>query len=210
MTYGAGNTLATGLGVGYSESGLVNGDTIASVTLTTNATVSSTSGFWNAGNWTITPSNATGSVLSNYTVTYDKGRLDIAPKAITISAVDGSKTYDSTTDSNLMPTVTGLVKGDKVLDLSESYNSPDVLTATTLSVNHGFITRDGNNGKNYTVTACNGVRRHHPGAGDVERRKDLRLWNSLRAQQLRHRRHDLNRDRAADTNGDDARRQRHG
>src|SRR5262249_31804981 len=54
-TYGsaAANTLS------YGSVGLQNGETIGSVTLSTNAT-SSTSGNYNAGTWTVTASGATG------------------------------------------------------------------------------------------------------------------------------------------------------
>ena len=138
MTYGgAANSLVNGVTV----AGLlnINGDSVTGETLKTNATISSTSGFWNAGNWTITASAATGSGLSNYTITYKTGALDVAAQAITISAVSGSKTYDGTTFSSLTPTVATLVAGDKVSKFKRTYNSPErAYGATTLSVNPRF------------------------------------------------------------------------
>ena len=43
--------------------------TFASVTLSTNDTLSSSS-HYNAGNWTLTPSAASGTGLHNYNITY--------------------------------------------------------------------------------------------------------------------------------------------
>src|ERR1019366_969374 len=85
-TYGtsAANTLNGS--TGFTESGLVGGQTVGSVTLGTNAT-SSTSGNYNAntgGNpasWTITPSAATGGTFNpnNYSIVYDTGTQTITP-----------------------------------------------------------------------------------------------------------------------------------
>ncbi len=63
---------------GYAPSGLVAGDTIGSVSFATNAT-SSSSGTWNAGSWTITPSGATGGTFNatNYAISYNAGALTV-------------------------------------------------------------------------------------------------------------------------------------
>src|SRR5271166_3650997 len=74
MTYTDGTTLD--VVNGFTPVGLQNGERVGSVTLATDATLSG-SGNWNAGEWAITPSAATGGTFnpSNYTITYDAGTL---------------------------------------------------------------------------------------------------------------------------------------
>ena len=67
MTYADGTTLNTT--TGFTTSGLLGSDTVTSATLATNATLS-TSGNWNAGTWTITPSAAAARGSCNYSITY--------------------------------------------------------------------------------------------------------------------------------------------
>ena len=86
-------------------SGLKNSETIGSVTLSTNATLSS-SGNYIVGNWTITPSNATGGTFtaSNYNITYTpvSGSLTINAKAINVTGITANnKAYDGTTNATL-------------------------------------------------------------------------------------------------------------
>src|SRR5262249_49008151 len=57
MTYADGTTLNGSSG--FTSTGLFGDDSISSVSLATNATLSG-SGHWNAGTWTITPSSASG------------------------------------------------------------------------------------------------------------------------------------------------------
>ncbi len=73
-TYGDGTTLN---GTGFTSSGLVNGETIGSVTLATNASL--TAGNWNAGGWMITPSDAvtSGKADPNYTTTFAASNYSI-------------------------------------------------------------------------------------------------------------------------------------
>jgi hypothetical protein len=117
MTYGAGNTFA-----GYATSGLQNGETIGSATLSTNAT-SSASGNWNANTtpWTITASGATGGTFaaSNYTISYVDGALNIGKKAVTASLPSTTHTYGTLTPSYGAADVTwnSLVAGDSAADL---------------------------------------------------------------------------------------------
>jgi hypothetical protein len=63
---------------GFSAVGLQNGEAIGSVTLATNATLSS-SGKFNLGIWTITPSAATGGTFNpaNYAISYVNGTLKV-------------------------------------------------------------------------------------------------------------------------------------
>jgi filamentous hemagglutinin family protein len=94
----------------FTTSGLLNADTAASVTLTTDATALSP-----VGSFSITPSGATGSGLGNYTITYDTGALTINPAALTITADDETKDAGATIDlGNTAFTAAGLVNGDSV------------------------------------------------------------------------------------------------
>ena len=67
----------------------------------------------NVGIWTVTLSGATldGADAGNYTCCRWSPRTLRSPRALTISAVSDSKTYDATTDPDETPTVSGL-QGD--------------------------------------------------------------------------------------------------
>ncbi len=108
----------------------------------------------NAGSYSLT---ASGSLTSdeNYTVNVNgTGTLTINPAALTLTAVTDTKTYDATTSSAQTPQASGLVGGDTVSGLSESFDSPNAGNRT-LSVNSGYTINDGNGGGNYTVSTVN-------------------------------------------------------
>jgi hypothetical protein len=72
---------------------LLNGDSVTGVTLASSgATVTAAAGT----SYAITPSNAVGSGLSNYAITYVSGLLTVNPAALTITALDQMKTYGQT------------------------------------------------------------------------------------------------------------------
>ncbi|HXV12057.1 MAG TPA: autotransporter-associated beta strand repeat-containing protein [Burkholderiales bacterium] len=79
---------------------------------------------------------------------------DITPAALALNAVTDTKVYDGGTSSAGAPTATGLVGGDTVGSLTQSFASKDVLglNGSTLSVDAGYVVNDGNAGANYTVT----------------------------------------------------------
>jgi hypothetical protein len=78
----------------------------------------------------------------------------ITPRALALDAVSDTKVYDGTTSSAGAPTATGLVGGDTVGALTQSFTSKDVLgvNGSTLNVDAGYVVNDGNAGANYTVT----------------------------------------------------------
>ncbi|WP_267118696.1 MBG domain-containing protein, partial [Xanthomonas sacchari] len=77
---------------GYSVSGLLNGDTVSGVALS-----STGAGAGGAvGNYAITASGATGAGLSNYVVSYVDRSLRGDPAPLRIVASDASKTVGST------------------------------------------------------------------------------------------------------------------
>jgi filamentous hemagglutinin family protein len=135
----------------FTVSGLVNGDTADSVTLTTAATASSP-----VGGYTITPSAAVGTGLGNYTITYDSGTLTINPAALTITANDQNSTYGQTPDlGDTAFSTSGLLNAD----------TADSVTLTTDAtsaspVGSYTITPSGAAGSglgNYTITYNTGT-----------------------------------------------------
>ena len=101
----------------FSETGLVtaNGDTLTGVTLASGGAAAAANV---AGNpYSITASNATGSGLSNYTISYVAGALTVNPAALTITASNQAKTYGQAANlGSTAFTETGLVtaNGDTI------------------------------------------------------------------------------------------------
>lgn len=104
--------------LGFTATGLKNNDSVASVTLTSagaDATVVPS-----ATPYPITVSDATGTGLSNYTITYVDGALTVGKANLTISGT-GTKSYGYTSKvNNIWPA--GLVNGDTVT--SVTFDSP--------------------------------------------------------------------------------------
>src|SRR5207248_2155579 len=87
-TYGDAVSFA---GSEFVSSGLVNGDTVASVSLSS-AGAAAAAGV--AGSpYAIVASAASGSGLGNYVVSYVDGKLTVDKKALTVTASDRSKSY---------------------------------------------------------------------------------------------------------------------
>ena len=108
-----------------SSGQLFNGDLVASVTLSTDATLSRSSNY-NAGTWTIRPSAAifSSGSSSNYAIMYANAStgLTVIPKPLSITTPSGTlisgtnKVYDGTTVDPLTGTATlsGTIPGDTV------------------------------------------------------------------------------------------------
>ncbi|MFH0876738.1 MAG: MBG domain-containing protein, partial [Candidatus Omnitrophota bacterium] len=79
----------TFLGTEFITSGLKNADDVTGVTLTSSGAVGTTG----VGSYDIVPSNAVGSGLGNYDITYHNGTLSVTPRTLDITANDASKTY---------------------------------------------------------------------------------------------------------------------
>jgi filamentous hemagglutinin family protein len=170
-TYGSLTGLQQGTGqtTGYSASGLVNGDTIGSVTLSDNAAANNVS--TNAGTLSnaVTASAATGGTFSasNYSITYVKGGVTINKAALTITAGDQSRTYGSLTGlqqgtgQTTGYSVSGLVNGDTIgsVTLSDNASANNVSTnAGTLSnaVSASAATGGTFSASNYAITYVQG------------------------------------------------------
>ena len=135
-------------GTEFSTSGLVNSDSVTSVALVSGGAPALAS----AGSYAIVPSSASGSGLTNYTISYVSGTLNVTPKALTVTAVADSKTYDGTTSSSKAPTVSGLVNGD-LSNFTQAFDTKNVGAGKSLIP--AGTANDGNGGNNYSVTFVN-------------------------------------------------------
>ncbi len=109
-TYG---DTVTFLGTEFTTSGLINSDTVDSVTLTSGGAAATAS--VTGSPYDIVASAAVGTGLANYTITYLDGELTVGAKALTITADDQTKTYgDTVTFLGTEFTTSGLVNSDTV------------------------------------------------------------------------------------------------
>ena len=146
---------ATATVSGYGTiSGKLAGDT---VTLNTAAVAASFDAGWNVGaNLAVTVSGLAlaGADGANYSIGTQAASAAITPKALTLAASNATKVYDGTTASGAAATTIGLVAGDSVTGLSQSYDSKNVqgTNGSLLQVGAGYVVNDGNGGANYSVS----------------------------------------------------------
>ena len=109
-SYGQVLTLGT---TAFTTSGLVNGDTVSGVTLTSSGAAATAA----VGSYSIVPSAATGGTFTaaNYSVTYNPGSLTVSAAPLTVTANSQSKSYGQTlTLGTTAFNASGLVNGDTV------------------------------------------------------------------------------------------------
>ncbi|WP_216257219.1 MBG domain-containing protein [Polynucleobacter sp. AP-Melu-500A-A1] len=177
-TYGTALALGTN---SYSVTGLLNGNTLASISLAQggNATVPVTQSVATYSGSTngIIASGAVagaGTSLSNYAITYVPGVLTINPKALTITANNQSTTYGTALAlGNSAFTATGLVNGDAITSITINYlggvNVAGTVNAGTYIgagglVASGAIASAGTSLANYNITYVNGSLTINPAA----------------------------------------------
>ena len=151
-----------------SYAGLVNGDTVANLTilpaLNTNATTSSRV----SGNpYGITVS---GAADSDYSISYVSGTFTVTPVALTITAVNQIKVYGAA-----LPTLTDSYIGFVNGDTSASLTTQPTLTTTATASSHVSgspyaITANGAADADYTIGYVTGAL-HHSGGADHHRRR---------------------------------------
>ncbi len=108
-TYGQTETLT---GTDFTTSGLVNSDSVSSVSLSSTGTAGTAAV---AGSpYAIIASGAVGSGLSNYTISYVNGSLTVTPAPLTITADSMTKSTGSTPHVGGTASHQGLVNGDSV------------------------------------------------------------------------------------------------
>jgi hypothetical protein len=105
-------------------------------------------------NKTLTPAGAVsdGNAGNNYTVTFTTiGTGTITTRAITVTAVTGTKAYDGTTGSTGMPTIIfGTLATGDTGTWTQTFNTKYPETNKTLTP--AGVVNDGNGGSNYDVT----------------------------------------------------------
>jgi len=152
--YGTSLSLGTSA---YTYSGLGPRDSLTGVTLqvASSATVAATT---NAGTYSIVPSAATGTGLTNYNITYANGSLTVNTKALTLGTLNvANKTYDATTTATVTTAATpiGLVNSDAVTvntaGIVATFADADVGTGKTVSLSS--IGLSGAKAANYTVSS---------------------------------------------------------
>lgn len=159
-----------------TPSGLVNGDTLASLSGSlTFVTSPSTSAASPVGNYTITPGGLTS---SNYSLTFAPGTLAVTPATVTIKADDKSKIYGAALPAYTV-TVTGLLNGDTLAGFSGSLaftTNPNVTAASP--VGSYAITPSGLSSTNYTVTFAPGTLNVSPAAITVRADNKTKVYGA--------------------------------
>ncbi len=114
MTYGGSLPTFTA-----TATGLVNGDTFDSTTVSYSTTGDSTS---NVGGYAITPSAWTSAAAGNYNISYTDGTLNISPATLDLTIDDQSMTYGAS-----LPSFTGsgdnLQNGDTLAGVGIAFGS---------------------------------------------------------------------------------------
>jgi hypothetical protein len=90
------------------------------------------------------------SLSTNYNIAYVGANLVITARPITVTAVTGTRTYDSTIASSGVPLVTGSLAAGDTATWTQTYDSKNVGSGKTLTP-AGTVS-DGNGGLNYSVT----------------------------------------------------------
>jgi filamentous hemagglutinin family protein len=155
-TYGQTLTLSP---AAFTQAGLVNGETVGSVSAASAGTVATANV---AGSpYAITPSNARGGTFaaSNYVITYLNGALVVAPAPLVITAGDASKSYGQVRVPTAWTTA-GLRNGDTIASVSlTSAGTP--ATASVAGSPYAIVPASAAGGSwapsNYAVTYVNGV-----------------------------------------------------
>ena len=145
-TYGAVASLTQ-----YTTSGLVNTDAVSAVTLASTGSAATAA----VGTYPITAASATGTGLTNYTITYNNGTLTVNPAALTITASNAAKTYGAVASLTQF-TTSGLVNADAVSAVTlASTGSPATAAVGTYPITAASATGTGLT--NYTITYNNGT-----------------------------------------------------
>ncbi len=139
----------------FNTGGLVNSDTVTSVTL---ASAGAAATATVAGSpYAISASAATGLGLSNYNVTYVYGTLTVTPASLTVTANNATKVYGQA-NPGFTNSFTGFVPGENASVVSGSASLTTTATASsgvgmyTIAVAQGTL-----NAANYTLSFANGT-----------------------------------------------------
>jgi hypothetical protein len=107
-TYGAAVTFA---GTEFNTSGLLNSDSVSSVTLTSTGAASTAT--VSGSPYTIVPSAASGTGLGNYSINYVNGALTVTTASLTVAVNPATSVYGAAFPT-FTGTVTGVLNGDGI------------------------------------------------------------------------------------------------
>ncbi|NEU06748.1 hypothetical protein GZH53_00325, partial [Flavihumibacter sp. R14] len=130
-TYGDAVTFA---GTEFTSTGLINGDAVTALTLNSAGAAATASVAGSA--YSIVPSAASGSGLTNYSISYTNGALTVNRKVLVIVNTDRSKTYgDVLTNADFAGSITGIRNSDNItLTRSSTGSAAGATTATTYPI----------------------------------------------------------------------------
>ena len=138
-------------------------------------------------NGTVSIANSTaGSLVSDYNLTFANATGTVTAAALTVTATTGTKTYDGTTTSTVLATVTGNMAGDTInnASLAEAYGSIHVLGAngSTLNVaapltNASLNSTTGSNIADYTIIYVTAAGTITPKALTVTANTDTKVFD---------------------------------
>jgi len=153
-TYGDTVTFA---GTEFTTAGLKNTDTVTSATLTSvgagaTATVAGSP-------YSIDASNATGSGLGNYNISYVSGQLTVNKAALTVTANNASKTYgDTVSFAGTEFTTAGLKNGQTIGSVTLASNgAPASAAIGSYAITPSNATGGTFDPANYQISYVNGV-----------------------------------------------------
>ena len=144
----------------FTSSGLVNGDTISSVTLSSTGSAATASV---AGSpYAIVPSSpaGTGFVAGNYNITYVNGSLTVTAAPLTITASAQSKTYGVLANLGTTAfTASGLANGDTVggVTLTSTTGAPATAAVGSYAIVPSAATGGTFTASNYNISYVNGT-----------------------------------------------------
>jgi hypothetical protein len=147
--YGSAQNLGTSA---FTASALYNGDSISGVTLASDGSVATAT----VGTYDITPSAATGSGLSNYSISYVNGKDTVKAAALTITAKNQSKIYGTSQTLGTIAFTSGtLYNGDSVAGVTLASDG-SVVTATVGTYDITPSAATGSGLSNYSISYVNG------------------------------------------------------
>ncbi len=143
--YGQARTLT-----GFSTTGLINSDTVTGVTLTS----SGAAGTATVGAYSIAVTNAAGSGLTNYSISYVPGTLTVSPL---VTGLAGTRPYDGTVNAvGSILTVTNAANSD-VVTLGGTGVLASAYVGTQAITSLGTLALSGGAGTNYTLLGATGA-----------------------------------------------------
>ncbi|CAM2188913.1 fibronectin-binding autotransporter adhesin [Paraburkholderia sacchari] len=181
-------TTASGMAV-TNVTGLVSGDSLTGLSQTYNSShVLGANGSLLVVNGSgVGVAGSAGSTLSDYSFTYVDTRGTITPAPVTVTASTDTKVYDGTTASGMAVTnISGLVAGDSLTGLSQTYSSSHALgtDGSLLVVNGSGVGVTGNQGSllgDYAISYVNTAGTITPLAVTVTASTDNKVYDGTTA-----------------------------